>query len=592
MKRILVLLMVLASSILSHAQSKTMKERPIIYQVFTRLFGANSKQCKAWGSPEQNGLGKMADFTQKALDQVRQLGCTHIWYTGIIEHATQADYTEFGIIKDHPAVVKGRAGSPYAIKDYYDVNPDLAISVPLRMKEFENLVRRTHKAGLKMIIDFVPNHVARQYHSDAKPGGVTDLGETDNQKVRFSPQNNFYYIPDQQFSPQFSLSDANGNNYVEVPAKATGNDCFHPSPNQNDWYETVKLNYGVDYDNNRTPHFNPVPDTWNKMLHILQFWASKGVDAFRCDMAEMVPCEFWGWAIPQVKKEHPNIQFIAEVYNPGEYRNYIHNGHFDYLYDKVGLYDTLRTVVNGNSASAITSCWQAVDDISDHMLNFLENHDEQRVASPFFAGSAQKGRPALLVSALMRTNPFMIYFGQELGEPAADAEGFSGADGRTTIFDYWTVPTVSRWRNSGKFDGKLMTSEEKDLQDFYRKVLNLCNEEKAIREGEFFDIMYANYDNAMMNTHRQYAFLRKSGRDLILVVANFDDRGAHTSIRIPAHAFDYLGIPYEQTEGKEKSTRFAKDLLTGQAEEITLHPDSFIELTIPPLGGKVLKIKL
>ncbi len=578
--------MVLASPILSQAQSKTMKERPIIYQVFTRLFGANSKQCTAWGSPEQNGLGKMADFTQKALEQIRQLGCTHIWYTGIIEHATQADYTEFGIAKDHPAVVKGRAGSPYAIKDYYDVNPDLATSVPLRMKEFDNLVRRTHKAGLKMVIDFVPNHVARQYHSDAKPKGVTDLGENDDKKVRFSPQNNFYYVPDQQFAPQFSLADANGSDYVEFPAKATGNDCFHPSPNQNDWYETVKLNYGVDYDNNRTTHFDPVPDTWNKMLQILQFWANKGVDAFRCDMAEMVPCEFWGWAIPKVKKAHPGIQFIAEVYNPGEYRNYIHNGHFDYLYDKVGLYDTLRTVVNGNSASAITSCWQAVDDINGHMLNFLENHDEQRIASPFFAGSAQKGRPALLVSALMRTNPFMLYFGQDLGEPAADAEGFSGADGRTTIFDYWTVPTVARWRNGGKFDGKLLTTEEKELQEYYRKVLKLCNEEKAIREGEFFDIMYANYDNAMMNTHRQYAFLRKAGRDLILVVANFDDRGAHTSIRIPAHAFEHLGIPYELFP------RFAKDLLTGQAEEITLHPDSFIELTLPPLGGKVLKIKI
>lgn len=573
-------------SVMSHAQTKTMKEKPVIYQVFTRLFGANSKQCEAWGSPEQNGLGKMADFTQKALEQIRDLGCTHIWYTGVIEHATQADYTEFGIRKDHAAVVKGKAGSPYAIKDYYDINPDLAKQVPLRMKEFENLIRRTHKAGLKMIIDFVPNHVARQYHSDAKPAGVRDLGEEDDKHVRFSPQNNFYYVPGQQFAPNFTLADETGNNYVEIPAKATGNDCFNPSPNKDDWYETVKLNYGVDYDNGRATHFDPVPDTWNKMRDILLFWAGKGIDAFRCDMAEMVPCEFWGWAIPQVKAAHPGISFIAEVYNPGEYRNYIHNGHFDYLYDKVGLYDTLRTVVNGNSAAAITSCWQAVDDIQDHMLNFLENHDEQRIASPFFAGSAEKGRPALLVSALMRTNPMMIYFGQELGEPAADAEGFSGADGRTTIFDYWTVPTVSRWRNNGKFDGKLLTPAEKDLQQYYKTVLNICNKEKAIREGEFFDIMYANHDNAMMNTHRQYAFLRKAGKELILVIANFDDRGAHTSIRIPAHAFEYLGIP------ADSSSRIVKDLLTGQAEEITLLPDTPISLTLPPLSGKVLKIKL
>lgn len=584
--RIILCYILFASSIMSNAQTRSMKERPIIYQVFTRLFGANSSHCVANGNSTQNGVGKMADFTQKALEQIKDLGCTHIWYTGIIEHATQTDYTEFGIAKDHPAVVKGLAGSPYAIKDYYDINPDLATKVPLRMKEFEALVRRTHKAGLKMIIDFVPNHVSRQYGSDSKPAGVKDLGEGDNNKVDFDANNNFYYIPGQQFSPKFSLNDSTGSAYIEMPAKATGNDCFNAYPERNDWYETVKLNYGVDYTHGRTCHFDPVPDTWTKMRDILLFWAGKGVDGFRCDMAEMVPCEFWGWVIPQIKAEHPDINFIAEVYNPNEYRNYIHNGHFDYLYDKVGLYDTLRTVVNGNSASAITQCWQSVDDIQPHMLNFLENHDEQRIASPFFAGSAKKGRPALLVSALMRSNPFMVYFGQELGEPAADSEGFSGADGRTTIFDYWTVPTISRWRNGGKFDGRRMREDEKELQAFYRTVLTLCNKEKALREGEFFDIMYANYDNAMMNTHRQYAFLRKSGKDLILVVANFDERGAHTSIKIPAHAFDYLKMP------QSANARPAVDLLTGEKENITLNENTTIDITIPALNGKVIKIRL
>lgn len=559
--------------------------RPVIYQVMTRLFGADSKQTRRFGSAEENGCGKMADFTLKALEEIRQMGCTHVWYTGLLEHATQTDYSAYGIDRDHEAVVKGRAGSPYAVKDYYDVDPDLAVHVPLRMKEFDNLVRRTHRVGLKVVMDFVPNHVARQYHSDAKPAGVKDLGADDDCLMAFSPQNNFYYIPGQQFAPQFHLHDHEGREYIEMPAKVTGNDCFTASPGKNDWYETVKLNYGIDYMGGRSEHFDPQPDTWQKMLQILLFWADKGVDAFRCDMAEMVPCAFWHWAIAQVKAQHPQVQFIAEVYNPNEYRNYLYHGGFDYLYDKVGLYDTLRQVVSGESASRITQAWQQVDDIHTHMLNFLENHDEQRLASDFFAGNAEKGRPALLVSALMRQNPFMLYFGQELGERGMDEEGFSGRDGRTTIFDYWTLDTVSRWRNGGKFDGQRLTQEEKELQAYYRRVLQLSNEEVALREGEFFDIMYANYDNAMMNTHRQFAFLRKAEDELIVVVANFSDQPAQSSIRLPQHAFDYLHLP------QSLKARKAVDLLTGEKENVVLHPDQLLEVLLPANGGKVLKIK-
>lgn len=559
--------------------------RPVIYQVMTRLFGADSKQTRRFGSAEENGCGKMADFTLKALEEIRQMGCTHVWYTGLLEHATQTDYSAYGIDRDHEAVVKGRAGSPYAVKDYYDVDPDLAVHVPLRMKEFDNLVRRTHRVGLKVVMDFVPNHVARQYHSDAKPAGVKDLGADDDCLMAFSPQNNFYYIPGQQFAPQFHLHDHEGREYIEMPAKVTGNDCFTASPGKNDWYETVKLNYGIDYMGGRSEHFDPQPDTWQKMLQILLFWADKGVDAFRCDMAEMVPCAFWHWVIAQVKAQHPQVQFIAEVYNPNEYRNYLYHGGFDYLYDKVGLYDTLRQVVSGESASRITQAWQQVDDIHTHMLNFLENHDEQRLASDFFAGNAEKGRPALLVSALMRQNPFMLYFGQELGERGMDEEGFSGRDGRTTIFDYWTLDTVSRWRNGGKFDGQRLTQEEKELQAYYRRVLQLSNEEIALREGEFFDIMYANYDNPMMNTHRQFAFLRKAEDELIVVVANFSDQPAQSSIRLPQHAFDYLHLP------QSLKARKAVDLLTGEKENVVLHPDHLLEVLLPANGGKVLKIK-
>lgn len=550
-------------------------EKIIIYQVFTRLFGNNNTSCVQNGDVQTNGVGKMSDFTMKALENIKKLGATHIWYTGLIEHATQTDHTSFGIKKDNPAVVKGKAGSPYAIKDYYDIDPDLAVSVPNRMKEFENLVQRTHRAGLKFVIDFVPNHVARQYHSDSAPEGVINLGEDDNKDCAFSNQNNFYYIPGTQLSAQFDLKD-----YIEFPARATGNDNFSANPGINDWYETVKLNYGVDYNGGRTNHFYPIPDTWHKMLHILLFWAGKKVDAFRCDMAEMVPVDFWHWAIPKVKEQYPHIIFIAEVYNPAEYRNYLHYGHFDYLYDKVGLYDTLKAVTNDwISAQNITFSWQQVEGIRNNMLNFLENHDEQRLASTFFAGNPLKGKAPLLVSALMYTNPMMIYFGQELGEKGMDAEGFSGEDGRTTIFDYWTVDTIRRWRNNGKFDQKLLTEDELSLQEYYAKVLNICNSSEAVREGEFYDLMYVN-----PQLQKQYTFVRHSEKETLLVIANFASQDTEITINVPEHLFEYYGI-------KENTACEWTDLLSGSQITTAFSSNMPTKLNVSSWGGCILKMK-
>lgn len=558
----------------------------IIYQVFTRLFGNDNNHCINNGSIAENGCGKMADFTAKALGEIKKLGATHIWYTGIIEHATQTDYRRYNIRPDHPAVVKGKAGSPYAIKDYYDVDPDLAKDVPERMKEFEKLVQRTHRSGLKVIIDFVPNHVARQYHSDMQPDGTSQLGANDDSDYAFSPYNNFYYIPQSELHGQFDMQGAAAEPYREFPAKATGNNRFDAYPNICDWYETVKLNYGVDYQNGGTCHFDPVPDTWTKMLDILMFWAGKQIDGFRCDMAEMVPVEFWEWAIPQVKAEHPALLFIAEVYNPAEYGNYLFRGKFDYLYDKVGLYDTLRAIVCGNeSATAITRAWQCLGGIEKRMLNFLENHDEQRIASEFFAGNPRKAIPALIVSACMNVNPMMVYFGQEFGEPGMDSEGFSGRDGRTTIFDYWSVDTIRRWRNGGKFDGKMLTENQKHLYAIYQRILTLCNEEKAISQGDFFDLMYANINGWRFNEHKQYTFLRKFGQELLLFVVNFDHISADLAINLPSHAFDYLQIP--QMERYE-----AVDLLTGKKENISLLPYKATEVSVEGYSGKILKIKL
>ncbi|MDM8152928.1 alpha-amylase family glycosyl hydrolase [Bacteroides gallinaceum] len=556
----------------------------IIYQVFTRLFGNKGLRNKINGTLEENGCGKMDDFTNEALHEIKKLGATHIWYTGIIAHASQTDYSAYGIPRNHPAIVKGKAGSPYAIRDYYDVDPDLAVCVDRRMEEFEALVQRSHANGLKVIVDFVPNHVARQYHSVAKPEGVKDLGEDDDTAQAFAPGNNFYYIPGAQLGGEVDLYDAGMGMYVEKPAKATGNDRFDAYPNRNDWYETVKLNYGVDYIGHTGNHFDPEPDTWRKMRDILLFWASKGIDGFRCDMAEMVPCEFWGWVIPQVKARYSHLSFIAEVYNPREYRNYIYNGHFDYLYDKVGLYDTLRALVCGYaSATAITGCWQSVGDIQPHMLNFLENHDEQRIASDFFAGDARKGLPALLVSACMNTNPMMIYFGQELGEEGMDTEGFSGRDGRTTIFDYWSIPSIRRWSNHGRYNLHLLNAKEKEIRRYYQLVLNLCHTEAALSKGSFFDLMYVNQGGWLMNEHRQYAFLRKYGREVLLVVANFEPIPVHIGVNIPQHAFDLLHLP-------AFSRCNAVDLLTGKEELISWMPGKPVTMDVPALGGKMLKV--
>ena len=340
----------------------------------------------------------------------------------------------------------------------------------------------------------------------------------------------------------------------------------------NDWYETVKLNYGLDYYAGRVGHFSPIPNTWDKMTEILLFWAQKGVDGFRCDMAEMVPAAFWSWATDKVKYRYPNIVFIGEVYNPAEYRNYIGAG-FDYLYDKVGMYDTMRAVMCGQqSAHAITTAWQQTDDIRQHMLYFLENHDEQRIASDFFAGDARKGVPAMVASVLMQQNPFMLYAGEEYGERGMDKEGFSGRDGRTTIFDYWSIDTLCRAA------AKKLKYDEEKLFDIHKKTLLVAGKEKAVAEGVFFDLMYVNG-----HLQRQYAFLRKAGAEVLFVVVNFDALPVTTTVTIPAHAFDYLNM-------KEKNV-VAADLLSEWKARLSLKRDAAIPLVLEPYSAVVLKFK-
>ena len=556
----------------------------------TRLFGNTRTTNKPYGTLEENGVGKLEDINDQALKEIRKMGISHVWYTGVIEHALLTDYTSFGIPPDDADVVKGRAGSPYAIKDYYDVNPDLAIDVKNRILEFDRLVTRTHGQNMKVIIDFVPNHVARSYHSDSKPEGTKDFGESDDRSKPFDPNNNFYYLPGQPFQvPKgynslgpYSFPTKDGK-FDENPAKATGNDQFTATPSVGDWFETVKLNYGVDYVNGRRNYFDSIPDTWNKMRDILVFWATRKVDGFRCDMAEMVPVEFWHWVIPQVKAINSEIIFIAEIYNPQQYRNYLDNGRFDFLYDKVQLYDTLRLMINNQgSATWIPGIQKSLSGINHNMVHFLENHDEQRIASPFFIGDPWKALPGLVISATIDKGPVMIYFGQEVGEPGAGAEGFGGDDGRTTLFDYWGVPEHQKWVNGGKYDGGLLSVEQKALRQFHGDILTLSKDNPAISQGDYFDLTEQNV-NAKNCSDRVVSFARSFGEERLVIVAGFNIKMEHIKIQLSNEVISSFGL-------KNGQQYIGRDLLRS-GTDIGLTGDYWFEIDVPPYSSFVLKIK-
>ena len=511
-----------------------MNDKIVVYQVLTRLFGNTNTHNIPWGTIEENGVGKFADFTEEALQQIKKLGATHIWFTGVLHHALTTDYTAYGISNDFPAVVKGRAGSPYAIKDYYTVNPDLATDPALRLEEWEALIARTHQCGLKVIMDIVPNHVARRYESIAKPEGVRGFGEDDDTTVQYAVNNNFYYNPNEAFE----LPEGIYGEYHEFPAKWTGNGARASKPDRNDWYETVKLNYGIRPDGtkdfptlptgfeneNTEAHYRfwkdkTVPDTWQKFKAIALYWLAKGVDGFRYDMAEMVPVEFWSYLNSAIKHQNPDAFLLAEVYNPNEYRPYLHLGKMDYLYDKVQLYDTLRNiVVHSHSTDAITAIQRSLADISHRMLHFLENHDEQRIASPEFAGNAEKAKPAMVVSTLISNeSPVMLYFGQEVGEKGAEAAGF-GSPSRTSIFDYIGVPAHQRWLNNKRFDGGQLSETERSLRDFYQRLLNLEV------NGSYTDLHLHNRQHTEYYNDRVYSFARGNEHEQWVIVSNFSEQ--------------------------------------------------------------------
>ena len=590
------------------------KKKTVVYQVFTRLFGNTNTTNKPWGTIEENGVGKFNDFTDKALSEIKNLGVTHIWYTGVPHHDVIRDYTKFGISNDDPDVVKGRAGSPYAVKDYYNVNPDLAVNVENRLQEFEALIARSHKANLKVIIDIVPNHVARNYQSLSNPEGTKDFGADDDKTVVYDVNNNFYYTPNEAFQvPEFlngylplggDVNNLSDKKFDENPAKWTGNGSRSVKPSFYDWYETVKVNYGVSpegrKDFNELPqgfenedykkHFafwqdKTVPNSWIKFRDIALYWIEKGVDGFRYDMAEMVPVEFWSYMNSAIKMKNPNAFLLAEVYNPSLYREYIKKGKMDYLYDKVQLYDTIKHVMQGHGLTDnIPPIQEDLKDIEHNMLHFLENHDEQRIASPEFAGDALKGKPAMVVSSTISTAPTMVYFGQEFGEPGAENAGF-GSPSRTSIFDYIGVPTLQRWVNNKQFDGGQSSEKELNLRDFYKRLLNFTISSDALM-GKYADIHQYNRSKTLNYTSKVISFVRWSENEKLVVVSNFDDKDHHRFIlEIPSEIIKKWNLKdgdYNLEDQLYKNEKFTLNVNESKG---------FITIKLKPLQSFILKLK-
>lgn len=601
------------SELKTNSVKQKMKKKEVVYQVFTRLFGNTNTTNKPWGTLEENGVGKFNDFTDKALAEIQNLGVTHIWYTGVPHHDVITDYTEFGISNDDPDVVKGRAGSPYAVKDYYNVNPDLAENVENRLQEFEALIERSHKAGLKVIIDIVPNHVARNYQSLTNPEGTTDFGAEDDKTVTYAVNNNFYYNPSEAFEvPDWKngYQPLGGDNhpmadgkFKEIPAKWTGNGSRASKPDMDDWYETVKVNYGVSpegqkdfdelpegFDNeDYKKHYEfwkdkTVPSSWIKFKDIALYWTEKGVDGFRFDMAEMVPVEFWSYMNSHIKMKNPDAFLLAEVYNPSLYRDYIRKGKMDYLYDKVQLYDTLKHVMQGHGSTYnIPPIQEDLKDIEHHMLHFLENHDEQRVASPDFAGNAEKGKPAMVVSATISTSPTMVYFGQELGEKAEEDLGF-GDPTRTSIFDYGSVPSVARWVNNKQFDGGQSTEDEKALRDFYKRLLNFTINSSALM-GDYQDLQHYNQQHTEWYNDKVLSFARWSDDEKLIVVSNFNAENTYGfELQLPEDLVLKLGLKdgeYQVEDQLYKTYTSTLKVENGKAQ---------VRIDIKPLESFILKI--
>ena len=551
-------------------------DRVVIYQLVVRTF-SNINTTNQWnGNLVTNGVGKFEQIDAVALDALKELGVTHVWLTGVLQQATATDYSN--LTPPQPAddsdILKGLAGSFFAVRDYFDVCPDYALDPQNRLEEFSDLVSRIHEAGLKVMIDLVPNHVARTYDSDVRP--QSNFGAQDDYTQFFLPQNNFFYLvepqgqvltlptPDHWPRPAdadgtIETEDNDGVPPGDVP-KVTGNNQTSVDLTMNDWYETIKLNYGYDFITGESV-FSPTPHTWELMDEVIEYWQNLGVDGFRCDFAHWIPMEAWEYLVGNAKVRNSEAYFFAEAYNSGDappgfsFSNMIKVG-FDAVYDD-GTYDTLKGIYCcGNWANDLDAL-QPDDFLIGHYLRYAENHDERRIASPLVGGenpddsgfgSYQAGMPVAGALYLMGTGPLLIYNGQEVGEEGVDAEGFGGDDGRTTIFDYWSMPRVAQWVNNFSYDGGGLDQGRKELREWYLKIIAL-SKEPGFASGNFYSIQYFNKDNWRYSSGQfVYSFLRydTASKSAWLVIANFSNISHGFDLSIPSEAVSFMGFNPEK----------------------------------------------
>jgi glycosidase len=622
-------------------------KRVRIYQLFVRLFGNTNETRKRNGHLAENGVGRFADINHTAAGSIRDMGFTHVWLTGVLQQATATDYSKFGQPADDTDLLKGLAGSPYAIKDYFDVCPDYAENPAKRLDEFRALLERLHAQKLKAIIDLVPNHVARSCDSRVKPdcnfGSCGRGGRGDDVSKFFDPHNNFFYLtPDANgpplrlptykdgspVSPTCQISGAVCDGIFQGETtfgRVTGNNVVSWTPHLNDWYETVKLNYGFnftdpsksvrEYPNAWAPE-KAIPDTWKKMDQVIEHWQSMGVDGFRCDMSHMVPPEFWSWAIAQARARQPDVFFMGEAYDddpskvPGSDPviaglNYgkgnvlfdLLNAGFDAVYD-APVYRALKRIYDGSGWANDIDREIADGFICHNSVRYAENHDEVRLAAPSEWGGVgmDVGRPVSAILYGMSRGAIMLYNGQEVGEPAVGAEGFGGNDARTSIFDYWSMPELVKWVNGHRYDGGRLSPKQKGLRDFYSRLINLVGE-PAFQDGEFFPLNPANRDNPAFGRlpgeqasgHWLYAFLRYdiSTEQRFLIVANLHPSMPLQDVRVilPAAALQFLDLA-------DRPAHKSLSLVDRLAEENAMIMDASIAdagsagfpiLAIPPL---------